>query len=253
MVNYSIINMIGGNIVYFDRVTSTNDIAIEHVKSGKAVHGTVISAGKQSNGRGQRGNKWESSYGKNLIISIILYPENIEASRQFLISKAVSVALVRLLSEYSPEISIKWPNDIYAGDDKIAGILIENSVKGDRLESSVVGIGLNLNQTAFSAGLPNPISLSMITGRNYNTKKILAHLCTHVESLYLMVENSQFMAVDNAYYHHLYRRSVFSDFRVKGLPIKGSIEGVDEFGRLLLKDERGIIRNFSFREIEFIP
>lgn len=244
--------MIGGNKIYFDRLTSTNDIALEQVKSGEAVHGTVISAGEQSKGRGQQENKWESAYGMNLIVSIILYPENIEAARQFLISKAISVALVRLLSEYSSDISIKWPNDIYAGGDKIAGILIENSVKGDRLESSVVGIGLNLNQTTFSTGLPNPVSLSMITGREHDPEKVLDDLCTHFESLYQMVENGQSMAVDRAYYNHLYRRSLFSDFSIRGLTIKGSIEGVDEFGRLLLRDEGGAIRKFSFREIEFI-
>lgn len=245
--------MIGIKIIFYETVTSTNDVALEEIKSGKAVHGTVIYAGEQSNGRGQQGNKWVSSYDKNLTASIILYPKSLKATSQFIISKIVSVALVNLLSEYTTGISIKWPNDIYAGDDKIAGILIEHSIKGDSLESSVVGIGLNLNQSIFSSDLPNPVSLGMITGMEHNRETILSELCRHIDSLYHMVGKGNFKPVDTAYRTHLYRCDKYCDYRVKGLVIKGRIEGVDEFGRLLLQDEGGAIKAYSFKEIEFIP
>lgn len=244
--------MIGRKKIFLDRVTSTNDVALEQIKSGIAVHGTVIYAGEQISGRGQQGNKWISSYNKNLTVSIILKPTSLPAASQFLISKAVSVALVNLLSEYTTGISIKWPNDIYAGNDKIAGILIEHSIKGDRLESSVVGIGLNLNQSEFSSDLPNPVSLGMITGMDYNRETILNKLCRNIDSLYSMVDKGNFKPVDNDYHIHLYRRGVYSDYRINGLAIRGIIEGVDEFGRLLLQDEGGTIKAYSFKEIEFI-
>ncbi|MCA1757525.1 MAG: biotin--[acetyl-CoA-carboxylase] ligase [Bacteroidales bacterium] len=244
--------MIGRKKIFLERVTSTNDVALEQIKSGKAVHGTVIFAGEQSNGRGQQGNKWISGLNKNLIISIILSPKSLPASSQFIISKIVSVALVNLLSEYTKGISIKWPNDIYAGNDKIAGILIEHSIKGDKLESSVVGIGLNLNQSTFSGDLPNPVSLGMITGIEYNRETILNKLCRHIDSLYMMVDKGIFNPVDTAYHTHLYRRGTYCDYRVNGLAIKGRIEGVDQFGRLFLEDEGGAIKAYSFKEIEFI-
>jgi BirA family biotin operon repressor/biotin-[acetyl-CoA-carboxylase] ligase len=245
--------MIGGKKIFFEKVTSTNDVALEQIKSGIAVHGTVIYAGEQTSGRGQQGNKWVSGYNKNLTVSIILIPASLPAASQFLISKAVSVALVNLLSEYTTGISIKWPNDIYAGNDKIAGILIEHSIKGDRVESSVVGIGLNLNQSEFSSDLPNPVSLGIITGMDFNREIILNKLCRHIDSLYSQVDQGHFNAVDKDYHNHLYRRGAYFNYRVNGLAIRGIIEGVDEFGRLLLQDEGGSIKAFSFKEIEFIP
>lgn len=245
--------MIGIKKIFYESVTSTNDVALEQIKSGKAVHGTVIYAGEQTNGRGQQGNKWVSSHDKNLTVSIVLRPDYLKAASQFIISKIVSVALVKLLSEYTTGISIKWPNDIYAGDDKIAGILIEHSIKGDTLESSVVGIGLNLNQSNFSSELPNPVSLGMITGMEHNRETILSELCSHIDTLYSMVDKGSFKPVDTAYHTHLYRRGIYCDYRIKGVTIRGRIEGVDEFGRLLLKDEGGTIKTYSFKEIEFIP
>jgi BirA family biotin operon repressor/biotin-[acetyl-CoA-carboxylase] ligase len=170
-----------------------------------------------------------------------------------MISKAVSVALVNLLSEYTTGISIKWPNDIYVGSDKIAGILIEHSIKGDRLESSVVGIGLNLNQSDFGTGLPNPVSLGMITGMEYNRETILNKLCRDIDSLYSMVEKANFETVNKDYHNYLYRRGICCDYRVNGLSVRGKIEGVDEYGRLLLRDKGGSVKAYSFREIEFIP
>jgi BirA family biotin operon repressor/biotin-[acetyl-CoA-carboxylase] ligase len=244
--------MIGEKKIFIDRVTSTNDVALEKIREGRAGHGTVIYAGEQTCGRGQKGNKWVSSYNKNLTVSIILLPSSIPAASQFMISKAVSVALVNLLSEYTTGISIKWPNDIYIESDKIAGILIEHSIKGDRLDSSVVGIGLNLNQSEFDSSLPNPVSLGMITGMEYNREVILNRLCRYIDSLYSMIDNGNFDSVDKDYHNYLYRRGIWCDYRVKGLTVKGRTEGVDEYGRLLLQDEGGYVRAYSFKEIEFI-
>ena len=129
------------------------------IKNTEVAEGTVVLAKEQTSGRGQVNNTWESSYGDNLLMSIVLYPEFLHAGNQFLLSKFVSLAIVDFLSYYLENVTIKWPNDIYVGNKKIAGVLIENSLRGAFISSSVVGIGLNVNQTEFSSSIPNPTSL----------------------------------------------------------------------------------------------
>ena len=125
--------IIGSKIYFFEQLTSTNSEAVRVMKENHIPEGSVISAGYQSAGRGQKGNSWESSEGKNLLISIILYPSIINPGEQFLISMAISLGICEFLRNYIPECKIKWPNDIYVFNDKIAGVLIENSVMGDRI------------------------------------------------------------------------------------------------------------------------
>ena len=161
------------DIIWLERVDSTNDEARRHISEIDNL--SVVSALEQTKGRGQRGNRWSSQPGENLTFSLVVKDFRIKANEQSAISQATALSLVDLLSRHEIKARIKWPNDIYAGDEKICGILIENSLKGSAIDWSIIGIGLNVNQTAFPEDLPNPTSMKLCTGNSnpYNTREIL--------------------------------------------------------------------------------
>ncbi|MCX6329107.1 MAG: biotin--[acetyl-CoA-carboxylase] ligase, partial [Bacteroidia bacterium] len=160
--------IIGSILNFYKNLSSTNDQASLLLKTESPPEGTVIYTDSQSAGRGQKDNKWESDEGKNLLISIILYPKSIAPENQFYISMAVSLGICDFIDSFFPGSKIKWPNDIYIKNDKIAGILIENSILGETIENSVAGIGININQEKFSDVVPNPVSIKMVTGNEYD-------------------------------------------------------------------------------------
>ena len=161
------------DIIWLERVDSTNDEARRHISEIDNL--SVVSALEQTKGRGQRGNRWSSQPGENLTFRLVVKDFRIKANEQSAISQATALSLVDLLSRHEIKARIKWPNDIYAGDEKICGILIENSLKGSEIDWSIIGIGLNVNQTAFPEDLPNPTSMKLCTGNSnpYNTREIL--------------------------------------------------------------------------------
>lgn len=161
------------DIIWLERVDSTNDEARRHISEIDNL--SVVSALEQTKGRGQHGNTWLSMPGENLTFSLIVKDFRIKANEQSAISQATALSLTKLLGRYGIEARIKWPNDIYAGDNKICGILIENSLKGMEIDWSIIGIGLNVNQTSFPEHLPNPTSMRLCTENSnpYNTRTIL--------------------------------------------------------------------------------
>lgn len=161
------------DIIWLDTVDSTNSESKRRIL--KIDNLSVVSALEQTKGRGQRGNRWSSQPGENLTFSLVVKDFRIKANEQSAISQATALSLVDLLSRHEIKARIKWPNDIYAGDEKICGILIENSLKGSEIDWSIIGIGLNVNQTAFPEDLPNPTSMKLCTGNSnpYNTREIL--------------------------------------------------------------------------------
>ena len=147
------------DIIWLERVDSTNDEARRHISEIDNL--SVVSALEQTKGRGQRGNRWSSQPGENLTFSLVVKDFRIKANEQSAISQTTALSLTDLLSRHEIKARIKWPNDIYAGDEKICGILIENSLKGSEIDWSIIGIGLNVNQTIFPSDLPNPTSMSL--------------------------------------------------------------------------------------------
>ncbi len=243
---------IGSNIIYREKLSSTNDLASEMAVDNKAPEGTVIYAGEQTKGRGQRGNIWVSEPGNNLTFSIILYPEFLKADKQFMISKIISLSAARLLGLYTGSITIKWPNDIYYKNDKIAGILIENSLEGDTIQCSVAGVGININQSGFPSGLPNPISLRQITGNNYDPESILSQFCNICDDLYSKLKTGLHEEINVLYHNNIYMLNRHTGFEGPQGRFRGTIRGVDEFGRLNIEMENLEIKSFGFKEIEFI-
>lgn len=240
------------NFIFLDEVVSTNNYANQLVLSKAAVGGTVVLAQHQKNGRGQQGNSWESTPGKNLLASVILFPTFLSAAKQFYLSKIASLALVDFLKTETNNVSIKWPNDIYIGDKKISGILIENSIKGQNLASTIIGIGLNLKQEKFVSDAPNPISLKQITGKDYSIEKTAKVLFTALEIWYKKLEDGCFKEIDNTYFTILYRANEWCTYSKKGIEFDAQIVGIGEFGQMILKDRNENLSEYMFKEVEFV-
>ena len=242
------------NTIILEATDSSNNYAKRLIAANKATHGTVVLAYCQEAGKGHAGNQWESEAKKNLLMSIVLFPEFLPADKQFYLSKIISLAITDLLQEEIPHkaVSIKWPNDIYAGDKKMAGILIENSVSGHYMHSSVVGIGLNLNQENFSGELPNPVSLKQITGNNYSIGAMAERLQEKFYSWYSHLEMQQIRAIDISYLGKLYRKNQWCRFRKNAKTFEARINGIGEYGQLILEDRKGRLSEYQFKEVEFI-
>ncbi|MCF6333522.1 MAG: biotin--[acetyl-CoA-carboxylase] ligase [Draconibacterium sp.] len=239
------------NIIVVNEVESTNNYANQLILSN-AVEGTVVLAQYQSKGRGQIGNRWESEAGKNMLASIILYPNTLSAAKQFTIAKFVSLALADFLRNEIDGISIKWPNDIYVGNKKIAGILIENSIKGSNLFASVLGIGLNLNQEYFLSDAPNPISLKQITGKNYKIESVASEIRELIFYWYKKIETNNFAEIDSAYFSQLFRKREWKMYSKEETLFEAKIIGIGEFGQLQLEKRDGTVEEFMFKELEFV-
>jgi BirA family biotin operon repressor/biotin-[acetyl-CoA-carboxylase] ligase len=245
--------IIGSKLLFLKNLPSTNSYAASLLREQEVPEGTVVHTNYQSAGRGQGGNKWESEENKNLLLSIILFPSMINPTDSFLISMAVSLGICDFLDQYTSSISIKWPNDIYVKNDKIAGILIENSIMGDQIEHSIAGIGINLNQTEFVSDAPNPVSLANLTGKQHDLNNCLIHLTADLDKRYKFLMSGDFDLIRLDYISRLYRYKHWSKFRdINGLFI-GRILNVGDTGRLRVEREDKIVTEYSFKEIEFIP
>jgi BirA family transcriptional regulator, biotin operon repressor / biotin---[acetyl-CoA-carboxylase] ligase len=242
---------IGNNLVSLEEVASTNVYLKSRISESEAeVEGLVIVAKNQYAGRGQRGNEWESEKGKNLTFSIFLKP-NILVKHQFLISKVVSLGIIDFLEDLKISTpKIKWPNDIYCDDNKIAGILIENSIKENKIYSSVVGVGLNVNQIQFNSG-DNPTSLNIELNNTFDIEELLYQLLFFIERRYLLLKASNESLIDSDYLHYLYKMNQPNRFKVKGKEITGVIIGVSLIGKLQVKINENI-EEFDLKEIEFL-
>jgi BirA family biotin operon repressor/biotin-[acetyl-CoA-carboxylase] ligase len=233
---------------------STNDAARE----GRYGHGEVVVARAQSAGRGQQGNRWESEPGANLLLSAVLEPTLLPAAEQFRLLQAVSLAVADVLDGPDlPRVSgvnIKWPNDIYAGGRKIAGILIENDIMGVTVARSIAGIGLNINQTVFSLDLPNPTSIALETGEPADFLATLDRLCGCLETRYAQLENGELGRLDVDYHARLYRLGEQAQYKIPGGDeFTGTIIGVAEGGGLVVEHLPGHERReYLFKQIEFL-
>lgn len=241
----------GKQVVYLPTCHSTNDTAAEKILQGEVFEGAVIITSHQTAGRGQRGNQWEAAPGLNLTFSLVLHPRFLKAASQYALNIAIAVGVSEFLTKYFPEsIRIKWPNDIYYADKKLGGILIENTVKAQYIEHSIVGIGLNINQTVF--GESRAVSMKAIGGKEYDLEQVLGQLLTSLEKNYMLLRNSQYDMLKSRYLQNLYKYQevhLFED--EKGKFFAGRIIGVDEFGRLAVEVENKL-QYFSFKEIKFL-
>lgn len=236
-------------VYVLDECASTNLEAQDRERYG---HGDVIMAIRQTAGRGQRGNKWESAPGENLTFSIVLEPSFLPAAGQFLLSEAAALAVADTLGKYGIEARIKWTNDIYVGDGKICGMLIEHDLHGANLARSIVGIGINVNQSSFPPGVPNPASMTLETGLGYDTREVLDTLLEMFRIRYALLEAGDEKTITEDYHTLIYRRDESRKFFIPGEgEVIGTIRSVESTGRLMV-EINGILRGFLFKEVEFI-
>ena len=238
-------------------VDSTNNYAQRLISKSNPIEGTAIYTDFQSNGKGQIGSKWNSAPGQNILMSIILKPVFLLPRDQFAINVAFSLAIVSALQKYisnKNDLKIKWPNDIYYKDKKLGGILIENSISSHSILFSVLGLGLNVNQTVFPSSLPNPISLQLIEGKHFERNSLMGAIFENLEMEYLKLKNNHQQSY-NAYVDHLFGIGEDRKFRsiTNNEMFTGKIINVDAYGRLIVFDHsKARTRLFAFKEIEFV-
>jgi len=247
--------MIGNNHIRLNRVNSTNKYATDMIAKSKPIEGTVISASFQYEGRGQIGRFWESEAGKNISCSTILLPTFLEASQQFQLNIAVSLAVHDFVDHFidSEEVRIKWPNDIYVGDKKIAGILIQNTLLGKTISTSVWGTGININQVLFSEDVPNPTSLALENMKDMEIDTCMLWLFRFLTKRYLQLKAGHLESMRSEYHELLYRRDVWAGFMdSEDNRWTGKIIKVDDLGRLVILNTDEEEKVFGFREIRFV-
>ncbi|MDE6007422.1 MAG: biotin--[acetyl-CoA-carboxylase] ligase [Muribaculaceae bacterium] len=243
------------HFIILEEVDSTNSYVSRH--SGELSDGTMVVAMTQTAGRGQRGNSWESAPGENLTATLFHRPTGIEPRRQFAISEAVALAVADYLRDEGIPATVKWPNDIYVGDRKISGILIEHSVTSQAIEHSRIGIGLNVNQEQFESDAPNPVSMMQLTGMRRDISRTAAAVGARLEKKLAM-------ATDPEGREQLHRDLTASLWRGDGKPYRfrrrsdgsvfeGIIVAVDPEGPITIEDTaKGLKETFLFKEVEFI-
>jgi len=215
--------------------------------------GSVVTARIQTQGRGQSGNKWSAEQGKNLTFSMVLYPKFVPVNEQFIISQIVALAVKETLSLYVTDVTIKWPNDIYYLNKKITGILIENNLTEKTFSSSIIGIGINVNQTEFPSDLPNPISLIQIISKEISIDEVLEQILSRVYSYYSQIREDK-ESVRTHYFNSLYRHEGLFAFydHLRNEEIKASILSVEKNGMMNLKMDNGEIRSYWFKEVQYL-
>ena len=242
------------NVIRLDRTASTNSYAQELLQRSGAREGTIVWTDDQFEGRGQGSNSWCSQAGKNLTFSLILEPLFLPPAKQFILNKTMALAVLKSLRQLIPagiQTFVKWPNDIYAGESKIAGILIEHNIIGASIKNSVIGIGLNLNQEEYPADIPNPVSLMQISGKEYKPGDVLETVCGNLEAEYSRLRYVEHHVVDNEYNISLMGLGIELDFTGAGFSFRGRIQGVDDSGRLCVLTAEGVTRIYNHGEIRF--
>lgn len=236
-------------IHHFQTLASTNDEA----SSERYAEGDVVVTESQSRGRGQRGHGWESRAGENLTLSLVLEPEFLPPTKQFLLSECVALGVRDMLEGYGIEAKVKWTNDIYVGKSKITGILIEHKLQGPCLARTIVGIGLNVNQVEFSRDLPNPISMAQVAGREFDRSEVLERLLSCVMARYEQLRRGEEEALQADYRQNLFRLEEWHSYAwPDGSRFRGRILGVEPTGALRLECEDGEVRSLLFKEVEFV-
>jgi BirA family biotin operon repressor/biotin-[acetyl-CoA-carboxylase] ligase len=244
--------IIGKKVIYLPTCHSTNDIAAEIVHAGLFAEGTVVITDNQIQGRGQRGTIWTANAGENLTFSVILTPDFIPISEQFLISQMTALALRAYAHEYVKDVKIKWPNDIHANGKKISGVLIENAIQGAKITTSIIGIGLNINQLVFGGGYAT--SLAKETDVKYLLTEEFHRLLKYLDSFYNKLRSlSQWQSIRMDYLKHLYGYQDEVRFLYQDEIVTGYVTNVTPQGKICIKlSTEAHVLEFALKEIQWV-
>jgi BirA family biotin operon repressor/biotin-[acetyl-CoA-carboxylase] ligase len=259
---------VGQNIIYEPTCGSTNSLAKQYLAQEHLPEGSVIITDHQYQGKGQHGSVWHSEPHKNLTFSLVLYPSFLAAPESFALNIITSLAIYQALSTHVPSgLKIKWPNDIYCQGQKLGGVLIENVIREGKIKASVIGIGLNINQTELSVVSdygsktplsvvcnygPNPTSLALLLARSFDLPLLLKALLLAIESTYLQAQAQAIAPLEKAYLQHMYRIHERHTFRDATHTFRGKIRGIDGVGRLMVEQEDGTCNHYTAKEVAFL-
>lgn len=248
---------LGLPFIELQSVDSTNNYARRQIHAGLAQHGMAIFTHEQLAGKGQRGKVWVAEKGANIILTVLVNPHPLQLAQQFQLSACVAVAVQEFFMKYAgDDCKIKWPNDLYWQDRKAGGILIENIVTGKQPDStgrqwsSIIGIGININQTSFHPEIKNPVSLKQITGKDFNTVELAKELCLVLDKWFAELIEKRFENIYNIYLDHLYKRGTKVKLKKGNKVFEAKIESVSQTGKLVT--QHGIQQDFVFGEVEWI-
>ena len=237
---------------HLQTIDSTNAY-LQRMQPEADIRNLVVSTDEQTAGKGMGTNGWESAKGQNLTFSLALDTSFLPAERQFLLSEAVPLGIVKVLDSFLSveKLFIKWPNDIYYDGHKLSGILINSTIKANMMDTSIIGIGLNVNQLNFHNWPTHPISLKQITGKDYELQPLLEQIA---ESIVAEVERlkKNSPAIEQDYLSRLFRYRTWADYQVGEKTLRLFMTGIDPFGRLLLVDETNKPYCFDIKEIKFV-
>lgn len=245
---------VGQNLIKLLEVDSTNNFIKDLVSNSEPLtEGTVIMADHQYAGRGQQSNVWHAAPGLNLTFSLYLKPSFLAITKQFLLNMAVSIGIRNALQLFIKDgIKVKWPNDIYHNDRKMGGVLIENILAGSTYKASIIGIGINVNQTLFAPELQDRVtSMKGILHEDVNLLALLAEICSQIEKQYLRLKSGNYKELITDYVSGLYKFDTLASYRQNGEVIEGRIIEVTEAGLLVLLIN-GEKKEYNFKEIEFL-
>ncbi len=242
-------SIIGRQFIELGSAESTNKTAAEMLSAGELVHGAVILAHEQTAGTGQRGRSWYSAAGLDLTFSVVIFPRHLKADEQFILGKVTALALLDVVSVWvKQEVRIKWPNDVLVERRKIAGVLIQNDLLGENVASSIIGIGLNVNNTHFDEGLL-ATSMALETGANVDRWVILEQLCERLEARILQWEKGDDLS--GAYASALWARGRWTEMMIDGATMMARPMDVDGAGRLILEMEDGRVEALGLDRSRF--
>lgn len=241
------------NILNVEEVLSTNVYLFSLLNAEKASNISVVTAEFQTAGKGQQGNSWHSERSKNLLFSHVVFPEKLVAAEQFILSQIVALALCKTLQSFNIDARIKWANDIYVGNKKIAGVLIENQLIGTLVKNCIIGIGLNVNQTDFPQFLPNPTSMALCAQQLFDKDEVLERYLRNFDEVFLNFETvSMQAAIRNKYLSKLYRYKISARFADANGEFEGTIIDVEQDGKLIIQHSTGNVRSYYFKEVKFL-
>ena len=237
---------------HFDKIDSTNAY-LQRKQSEADIRNWVVSAKEQTAGKGMGNNSWESEAGKNLTFSLAVDMSFLPAEKQFLLSKAVPLGIIDVLDNILPneKLSIKWPNDIIYENRKLAGILINSTIKANMMDTSIIGIGLNVNQMQFKDWPTHPISLKQITSETYDLQPLLEQIVEHI-LIKVKLLNDAPAVIEQDYLKRLFRYRTWADYEVEGKIVRLFMTGIDKFGRLQLLDEKQKMFCYEIKQIRFL-
>lgn len=245
-------NLFEPTLIHVSETNSTNQLIRTIAATDQLYSGSVVLADYQTAGRGLSSNSWESEAGKNLTFSLFFSPVAVPSNHPFVISEMASLSVKYTLDKYLPDVAVKWPNDVYCGDKKITGILIENTLFQGKITHSIIGIGINVNQMNFLSDAPNPVSMSQIAGTSFDRMIIMDEFRQAFTIQSKRLNQGQFDAIHKDYLNAIYRKNGFHYYKDTQGVFEATFHNIEPTGHLVLERRNGCLSCYGYKEVGFL-